>query len=78
MASAVVDFNDGRSGILQILLKLGLRIGHFNQQSSLQSDLQRITYSNYKSSVLVKKQRKLRHAIKKGYTSNKDYGAGMF
>ena len=78
VASAVVDFNDGRSGILKILLKLGLRIGHFNQQSSLQSDLQRITYSNYKSSVLVKKQRKLRHAIKKGYTSNKDYGAGMF
>ena len=49
-------------------------------QSSLKSDLRRISLSNYKSSNPVKKQRKERHAIKKAYSQNpnRDYGAGMF
>ena len=75
VASSVVDANDGRPGLM---IKLGLLIGHSNKQSTLKSDLQRISYSNYKSSELVKKQRKVRHAIKKGYSSNKDYEAAMF
>ena len=80
VASAVVDFNDGASGIIKILKRLGLHIGHFNMQSSLKSDLRRISLSNYKSSNPVKKQRKVRHAIKKGYSQNpnRDYGVGMF
>ena len=39
VATAVADFNDGRSVILKIMIKLRLRIGDFNKQSSLKSDL---------------------------------------
>ena len=80
VASAVVDFTDGASGIIKILKRLGLHIRHFNMQSSVKSVLRRISLSNYKSSNPVKMQRKVRHAIKIGYSQNpnRDYGAGMF
>ena len=78
--ASVVAFNDGAAGSLKIMDKIGLHIGHFNLKTSLCSDLKRISKANYKSSTPVKKQRKLRHAAKKGYdqSTNKDYGAGMF
>ena len=56
VASAVVDFNEGRSGILKIMIKLGLRIGHFNKQSSLKSDSLRVQTM---SSELVKNKQRL-------------------
>ena len=67
VASAVVAFNDGAAGSLKIMDKIGLHIGHINLKSSLCSDLKRISTANYKSSTPVKKQRKLRYAVKKGY-----------
>ena len=70
VASAVVDFNDGASDTLKIMDNIGIHIGHFNLESSRSSDLKRICTSNYKSSTPVKKQRKLRHASKKGYVPN--------
>ena len=80
VASAVVDYNDGASGILRIMKKVGLHIGYFNLESSQRSDVKRIVTANYKSSVKVKKRRKSLHAMKKGYSKNtdNDYGAGMF
>ena len=79
VASAVVDFNDGASGILNIMKKVGLHIGYFNLECSRNTDLKIISKANYKSTDRVKKQRKTLHATKKGYdkSTDKDYGAGM-
>ena len=79
VASGVVDFNDGASGILNIMMKVGLHIGYFNFECSQNTDLRRISKANYKSTESVKKRRKSLHATKKGYDKNtdKDYGAGL-
>ena len=46
VASAVVDYNDGASGILRIMKKVGLHIGYFNLESSQRSDVKRIVTAN--------------------------------
>ena len=79
VAYAVVAFNDGAAGIINIMDKIGLYAGHFNIAASQSADLIRIVAGNYKSSEKAMIRRKKLHAQKKGYTntSDKDYGAGM-
>ena len=79
VASAVVAFNDGASGVLKIMGNIGLHIGHFNMKASLGADVLRISAVRYKSTGRVQTRRKKLHAKKKGYTKvdDKDYGAGM-
>ena len=78
VASAVVSFNDGASGIIKIMQEIGLTIGYFNMESSRNTDLKRISAIAHKATDKRKSQRKKLHAKKKGYSvSDKDYGAGM-
>ena len=65
VASAVVSFNDGSSGVLQITKEVGVQGG--------------ISAVRYKSTDRVKSRRKKLHAKQKGYTNlnENDYGADM-
>ena len=78
VASAVVSFNDGASGILKTMEKIGLKVGFFNLEGSRHSDLRRISAVAYKATDTRKSKRKKQHAEKKGHSvSDKDYSAGM-
>ena len=79
VASAVVAFNDGAGGIINIMDKIDLHTGHFSIAASRSADLIRIVAGNYKSSEKAMIRSKKLHAQKKGYTntSDKNYGAGM-
>ena len=64
VASAVLAFNDGATGILCIMKKIGLHVGHFNLSLSHKADLVRITGMEYKDSAGQKVRRKKLHAKK--------------
>ena len=66
VASAVVSFNDGTSGVLQIMKKVGVNIGYFNMEASRCTDMGRISAVRYKSTDRVESRRKKLHAKKKG------------
>ena len=66
LASAVVNFNDGALGVLNIMQKIGFHVGDFNISSSQQCDLTRVNKLNYKAAENTKKWRKIIHASKKG------------
>ena len=65
VASAVVSFNDGASGILKTMEKIGLKVGFFNLEGSRHSDLRRISAVAYKATDTRKSKRKKQHAEKK-------------
>ena len=79
VASAVVSFNDGATGLFSIMEKIGIHVGHFNLSLSHNADLVRIAGMEYKDSDGQKLRRKKFHAQKKGYFTEQDryYGAGM-
>ena len=63
VASAVVAFNDGPSGALEIMKKVGLSAGYYNMEASRNADLVRISGVAYKETEIVKIQRKKLHAF---------------
>ena len=65
-ASAVVAYNDGALGIVNIMKNLNLHIGFYNFTLSKHTDLKKIKGMNYKSTPVVQKHRKKLHAKKKG------------
>ena len=77
VASAVLAFNDGASGLLKVMEAAGLHLGHYNLLSSQIYDNKRIQNANLKSEESTKKRRKVLHNLKKGHLNEKDYGAGM-
>ena len=79
VASAVVSFNDGATGVFSIMEKIGIHVGHFNLSLSHNADLVRIAGMEYKGIDGQKLRRKKLHAQKKGYATEQDryYGAGM-
>ena len=48
VASAVVSFNDGATGLFSIMEKIGIHVGHFNLSLSHNADLVRIAGWNIK------------------------------
>ena len=71
-ASAVLHFNDGKSGILKVLKELGITPGHYTVLSSSESNKSRIRQMNRKSTEKVMKARKKDRAIAKGYIDNEN------
>ena len=69
---AVVAFNDGASGVIDIMSKVGIHAGFWNLDSSRHADFIRISGANYKLMEVVKKRRKCLHATKKGYDKGSD------
>ena len=66
--SAVIEFNDGCSGILQVLEKLNLSDGNFIKRQLQKNDQQRINCMEKKSNATGILRRKKLRAIRKGYT----------
>ena len=56
VASAIVAFNDGASGALEIMKKVGLSAGYYNMEASRNADLVRFSEVTYKATESVKAQ----------------------
>ena len=66
VASTVVSFNGGASGVLQITKKVGVIIGYFDMEASRCTDMGKISAVRYESTDKVKSRRKKLHAKRKG------------
>jgi len=81
--SAIIDFNEGISRILDVLDDYGLAKGDFSSAFCRKKDIHRIKECDRKASEKGKASRKRRRAIRKGFgdkTSEKEgplYGAGI-
>ena len=83
--SAIINFNDGFSGIKDVLRTLGLNVSKYVDNGVTQKDQQRITHSKRKSSEEGKRKRKKLRALKRGYIDKemedeggKSYLSGSF
>ena len=66
-ASAVINYNDGLSGIANIFKSLNMIIGKFTERFLINIDRNRAMEMNVKSSQKSKSRRKKLIAIRKGY-----------
>ena len=83
VASAVLDFNDGGNGILNVIVKCGFPCGHYILLGCAKSDRARIKNMDNKITVKCKRQRKKLRAKRKGWQDSNDakeksYSAGAF
>ena len=67
VCSAVLNFNSGSFGIVEVLKDLGVSPGHFTNIYCLRKDESRIKNMNRKSTERTKLERKKRHAKRKGF-----------
>ena len=67
VASAVIQFNDGKTGMIDVLHSLGILPGHFTKNGFQNSDVLREKLMDIKSSEKFKKQRKKLRATRKGF-----------
>ena len=65
--SAVMHFNDGKSGVLHLLNEFGIKPGKVSSSKTHKQDLSRVIVMNRKSSEPVRKRRKTLRSIKKGF-----------
>ena len=65
--SAVIHFNDGKSGVLYVLNEFGIKSGKVSSYKTHKQDLSRVIKMNRKSSEPAKKRRKTLRSIKKGF-----------
>ena len=84
VASAVINFNDGNCGILNVFINAGMETGYFTKSFCIKKDETRIQRMNKKTNEQTKKQRKRLRAIRKNYVDkNKEkegvcYESGAF
>ena len=84
VASAVINFNDGNCGILNVFINAGMETGYFTKSFYIKKDETRIQRMNKKTNEQTKKQRKRLRAIRKNYVDkNKEkevvyYESGAF
>ncbi|XP_066929989.1 uncharacterized protein [Clytia hemisphaerica] len=67
VASAVISFNEGESGLISVFTKLGIEPGHFTATSFQKADLRRVKESNRKATEAEKLRRKRLRAARKGF-----------
>lgn len=65
--SAVINFNEGFSGIKRVFDKLGVQCGQFFEIGGVKKDIARASNTLLKSSEKGKRQRKKLRAIRKGF-----------
>ena len=68
VASAVLQFNDGKQGLLNVLTKLNLERGYYVSKAFLKEMNNRINTANKKGSTIFKQRRKTISSNKKGFT----------
>ena len=84
VSSAIISFNDGCIGLLDVMTRCGLDPGFYAKKSFRESDIARVKSSNKKSSDTVKSTRKRLHADRKGYQDKniekegETYAKGVF
>lgn len=85
VSSAVIDFNDGQTGLCEVAETIGLKCGQFMIRGTISSDNERLANIAHKSSETGKKRRKKLRAIRKGYDDTEkeaeggdSYAAGQF
>ena len=80
VASAVINFNDGANGILDVLNHCGITPGHYCTTGAKNSNKERITAMNRKSTGKAKKTRKKIYAVRKGFVNknNDTYAPGGY
>ena len=84
VASAVINFNDGISGVLKVLKNFKIEPGRNCIAYCTQNDNNRIRNMESKSTAEVKQRRKQLRARRKGFADSAEekegtvYGAGMF
>ena len=83
VCSAIIGFNDGISGVLDVMINYGLTLGSYCEIFCDRKDNKRVKDMNRKSTDNVKHERKKRRAIRKGF-GDKDiekegdvYGLGI-
>ena len=65
--SAVINFNNGFTGLKSVFQEVGLRIGHYTAKGFKVKDQERIRIMNRKSTDKVKRRRMTLRKIRKGY-----------
>ena len=83
VASAVLNFNDGGNGILNVIDKCGFSRGHYTLLGCAKSNRARVKNIDNKTTVKCKQQRKKLRAQRKGWQDSNDageksYSAGAF
>ena len=85
VSSAVIDFNDGQTGLCKVAEEIGLNCGKFMIDGAIKADNERINNITRKSSEIEKKRRKKSRAIREGYDDKEkeaeggdSYAAGQF
>ena len=84
MMPCVLNFNDGSSGVLNVLNSLKIEPGKFATELCGKRDSEHVTKMNLKSSDQTKLQRKQLQAQRKGFIDTVEqkegfiYGAGGF
>ena len=84
VASAVLNFNDGSSGVLDVLNSLKIEPGKFTTEFCDKRDSERVIKMDLKSSDQTKLRRKQLRAQRKGFIDTIEqkegfvYGAGEF
>ena len=84
VASAVINFNDGSTEILNVMRNLKIEPGDYAEQFCVKNDQKRIYAMDYKSLESSKQKRKHLRAQRKGFTDMTEqkegvtYGAGLF
>ena len=84
VASAVLNFNSGAYGVVQVMEKLGMSPGYFTRKYCNDRNLARIKNMKRKSSDKGKKERKRKRAQRKGFQDAQEaaegdvYGTGEF
>ena len=83
VASAVIHFNDGGSGMLKLIEKCGFLPGHYTVMGCAQGNQDRVRSMNIKTSTVCKQRRKTVRAVRKGWrdkenSDDKSYSSGAF
>ena len=78
VASAVINFNDGNCGILNVFVNACLETGYFTKSFCIKKDETRIQRMNKKTNEQTKKQRKRHRAIRKNYVDKNKEKEGVY
>ena len=78
VASAVINFNDGSCGILNVFTNAGMQAGYFTKMFCLKKDESRIQRMDKKTNKQTKQQRKRLTVIRKNIVDKNKEKEGVF
>ena len=78
VSSAVINYNDGACGILNVIKNANMEIGYFTKKFCENKDKNRIEQMNNKTTEMTKARRKKLRAIRKNYVDTNKEKEGVF